>query len=606
MVARGPMAVVFTACFAAALLACGGGGPAPEPAASGAPPPATAAPPGPPSLLLVTIDTWRWDYIGASGSGKVATPNLDRLAREGAYDREAETPYPLTTPAHASILTGLWPHHHRVLDCLNYCLPRTTPSLPEAFRAGGYQTAAFVASLSLDRRFGLDRGFDRYDEGQMGVESNRRDGAEVTDSALSFVRERPPGSPLFLWVHYYDLHMPYVRRPQQDPLYPNDPYAAQAAFVDEQVGRLLQALEGEAGRRWRVVVVGDHGEGLGDHGEAGHGLALYRATLHVPLILYPRPERPLRQPAPWRLEDLSPTLRTWFGLAPAAEADGADLFAEGAADRPLPSLTIQPSLQFGVNPCLGLRSGGWMYMRHGVDQLFDLATDPGETRDLAADPGRREVLRALRAATERAIPLRELEAAATPTAQASPAELQALQGLGYLGGLAFDPARLQRADIRSVCQADGELIRAKEAYRGSGDSRGLRAAYGALLRQFPRAAPFYREFGELLLREGDTEGALAAFDRALRLNKNDVTSLVNLAGLMLAKGDSGRARVLYEAALSLNEADPVAHKNLGTLYAQEGRDTKKALEHYRRYLELGGDADAALVREYIARVEAGR
>jgi len=591
--------------------ACGSG----TPSEGGPARPGTAQPPGPaalatapPSLLLVTLDTWRWDSIGLSGSGRVQTPNLDRLGREGVYEPEAETPYPLTTPAHASLLTGLFPLNHGILDCLNYSLPPSVPTLAEAFRAQGFTTAAFVSSLSLDRRFGLDRGFGTYDEGRMDVASgaNSRDGAEVTAAASAFVAAQPAGARLFLWAHYYDMHMPYRPRPQYDARYPRDPYAAQVAYVDEQVGQLVGVLGRDPGRAWRVVVVGDHGEGLGDHSERGHGLALYRSTLHVPLLLYPRPDRPLRAPRPWRLEDLSGTLRSWFALAPAARSDGTDLFAEGRPDRPLPSLTLQPSFQFGVNPCLGLRRGSWMYMRHGVEELFDLASDPGEERDLAAQPAKRDDLVALREACDRALPRAALEAAAAPTAKAAPADLQALRGLGYLGGLAFDAARLQRANIRDVCEAEGAVVDAQESHRITGAAQPLREAYETLLRRFPRAAPYYRELGELLLREKNIEGAFDAFDHAVRLNPSDVESLVNLAGLHLALGHPDKARVLYESALVLQEADPVAHKNLGTLYAQYLKDPEKAVAHYRRYLELGGDEDQQVVRDYIRSVEARR
>ncbi len=592
-----------------AALACdrpgGAGGPPPPSPADAAPSLGPAA--GTPSLLLVTVDTWRWDYIGVSGAGKVATPNLDRLAREGVYEPEAETPCPLTTPAHATILTGLLPLRHRVLDCVGYVLSTSVPTLAEGFRDRGYATAAFVSSLSLDRRYGLDRGFLTYDEGAMGgAGANSRDGEETTSAALEFLRLQKPREPLFLWVHYFDLHLPYRPRPAYDARYPGSPYAAQAAFVDDQVGRLVGALGADRSRTWRVAVVGDHGEGLGDHHEMGHGMALYRSTLHVPLLLWPKPERPLRHPAPWRLEDLDATLGSWLGLPPPGRTDGADLFAPGPADRPLSSLTIQPSVQFAVNPCLGLRRGRWMYLRHGLEELYDLAEDPGETRDLAAEPARRGDLAKLRAECGAAIPPAALREAAAPTARLTAADLRGLQGLGYVGGLTFNPAELQRADIRQVCDSEASLERAKEAYRSTRAPGPMRAAYEALLGRYPRASGYFREYGEFLLHGGDTEGAFKAFDRAVRLNPADGASLVNLAGLTLAKGQPDKARLLFESALAANEADPVSHKNLGIIYSQYLKDPAKAVAHYKRYLELGGDADAALVRDYIRSVEAPR
>jgi arylsulfatase A-like enzyme len=222
-------AVLFALLLTAA--ACGGGH---ETVTEGHGAPAS----GPPSLLLVTVDTWRWDYIGASGMGKVPTPALDRLARGGVYDAELETPCPLTTPSHATLFTGLLPLNHRILDCVSYSLPAELPTLAQAFKAKGYGTAAFISSQTLVRHFGLDRGFDHYDDGGMNRTSDSywqtatRDGAITSAAALEYLKARAPTAPLFLWVHYFDLHIPHRARPAYDAKFPNA-YAAQVAFVDD-------------------------------------------------------------------------------------------------------------------------------------------------------------------------------------------------------------------------------------------------------------------------------------------------------------------------------------------------------------------------------------
>ncbi len=564
-------------------------------------------PSGAPSLLLVTIDTWRWDYVGASGSGKVATPALDRLAREGAYEPECETPCPLTTPAHATIMTGLWPIHHRVLDCISYTLPQSLHTLAEAFQADGYATAAFVSSLSLDRRFKLDRGFSAYDEGAMafGGGESSRDGNSTTESAMAFISGRKPDEPLFLWAHYYDLHLPYRPRPDFDPRYPGNPYAAETAFVDGQIARLVSYLANDKGRNWRIIVVGDHGEGLGDHHEMGHGMALYRSTLHVPLILWPKPERPLAHPRPWRLEDIDPTVRDWFGLSAAGPMDGEDLFSSGRADRPLPSFTIQPSVQFAVNPCLGLREGRWMYMRHGVEELYDLSADPGETEDLSDNPKEKDPLAGMRSRCSAMLALSAIQRAAENPSSPSPKELQGLQGLGYIGIPVSNMAALQRADIRIVCDHEAAIERAKREYARTHSPQPMRDAYEALLRKYPRAVGYMKDYGELLINLRDIGRALEVYSRTVQLNPDDLESLANLGGLYLAKGRPEKAKEVFELVLSKNDADPVAHKNLGIIYANFLNDPAKAVAHYKRYLELGPDSDANMVRQYISRVENG-
>jgi arylsulfatase A-like enzyme len=560
----------------------------------------------PASYLLVTIDTWRWDHIGVSRSGKVATPNLDALAREGAYEPELETPVPLTTPAHATLLTALLPLRHRVLDCVGYRLPDKIPTLAEAFREAGFSTAAFVSSATLARRFGLDRGFDVYDDSGLAGsgadywEPPTRDGARITEAVLNHLRSRPSGSREFLWAHYFDLHLPYRPRPEYDPRYPGHPYAAQAAFVDGQIGALRRALDTDAGRSWRVVVVGDHGEGLGDHGEEGHGLSLYRSTLHVPLLLFPAPERPLLHGKPWRLEDLAPTLREWAGLSKADGADGESLFSKGTVDRILPVLSIQPSLTYGVYPSLGLRRGNLVYLRSGVEELYDLATDPNEERNLVGEPGRRSDLDSLRSSCSKAFPPRGLREAARPTLATSEADLKGLRSLGYLGGGGGDLGALQRVDIRKVCEDDARLTRAREAHRRDGRPEPLIEVYRTLLASYPRAATLASNLGIVLMRANRMEDAYAAFDAAVRINPRDAGSLVNLGGICLMRREIPRARELLEAAALLEPSNATAHKNLGILYSEFLDEPAKAVAHYRKYLDAGETADAGEIRAYLA------
>jgi len=587
-------------CMASAA-GCSGG------AAQGGAGPTGGAVPSPPrpSLLIVTLDTWRWDYIGASGSGRVATPALDGLARQGLYEPEAETPYPLTTPAHTTLFTGLHPLHHRVFDCVSYSLAPGVPTLAEAFRAQGYGTAAFVSSQTLARAYGLDRGFDRYDDGEMGRvegaywQTATRDGARVTSAVLAHVKAQPIDLPLFLWAHYFDLHVPYRPRPAYDARYPGNPYAAQAAFLDDQVALLLEGLQRDSGREWRLLIVGDHGEGLGDRGERGHGLGLYRSTLHVPLLFYPKPEKPLIHAKPWRLEDLDATVQEWFGFPALPGGDGESLFSTGTPDRSLPVMTLQPSIVYGANPCLGIRRGNLQYLRHGAEELYDLGTDPGETRDLARDPKSRVELESLRRACAAVFAPATLQAIVAPTLRTAPAELQQLQGIGYIGGFVPAFADLQRVPIGQLFEDETRFEAARSAYAKSRDPGPFLAAYREVLARYPRAALFYQHYGILNLEVGNHEEAFRAFDRAVRLNPKDIGSLINLGTLHLERGQVGQAKVLFETALGLDPANLIAHKNLGVIYGEFLNQPAQAVFHYRKYLEAGGGNDSAEVRRYI-------
>jgi tetratricopeptide (TPR) repeat protein len=353
-------------------------------------------------------------------------------------------------------------------------------------------------------------------------------------------------------------------------------------------------------------VVGDHGEGMLDHHEDTHGLTLYRSTLHVPLILHPRPDKPLAHARPWRLEDLEPTIRDWFELGPN-RSDGANLFEAGGEGRLLPSLTIQPTTYYGVNPCLGMRRGALMYMRHGLEELYDMAADPDQRRDLAGDPAHRGALRELREACRSAFPPDRLQSAASSTVKERPADLQNLRSLGYLGGFVPDLGDLQRADIRRVCDDQVAFKAARAAFARDRDSASMRRAYGRLLARYPNASLYHKEFGDFLLRENDQPAAARAFESAIRLNPRDATSMANLGGIELLAGRTDRARALFESVLTLEPDDPVVHRNLGILFSQHLDLPEKAVLHFKRYLELvPGTADAATIRGYILRQEGVR
>jgi arylsulfatase A-like enzyme/Tfp pilus assembly protein PilF len=573
-------------------------------------PPVRSAGKGAPSLLVVTIDTWRWDYIGASGSGKVATPALDRLAREGVYEAEAVTPCPLTTPAHASLFTGLDPMHHKLWDCTSYRLDAGARTLAQALREKGFRTAAFVAGDTLKRRYGLDRGFDFYDDSGMDARSRgdwmsaSRDGKAVTDAVLAHLKGAPPGGRLFVWAHYFDLHLPYRPRPGLDERYPKDPYAAQAAYVDGQVARLVAALNSDLGRSWRIVVVGDHGEGLGEKGEDTHGMGLYRATLHVPLIFWPKPEKPLAHAKPWGLVDLSPTLLAWFGLEGRPGADGEDLFRAGRADRILTAVTVEPTLMFGVTPFTGIRKGPHLYLRDGSEELYNLGADPRQARNLAKGGGVRPTLDPLRKLADRAWPPGWVQSALPPTLSASVQEMKDLQGLGYIGGPAPAAGSLKRASAAQVLADRSAWDRAREAAYRTKRGDDLLALYPRLVASYPSSGPLHKAYGTLLAQAGKAPEAIRELEQAVRLNARDGGSLTNLGGLYIQTGKPGPARVCLQKALELDPRDAIAHQNLGVLYAEILKDPSRAAEHYRAFLRLDPTSpDAPAARAFLAKFE---
>ena len=245
-------------------------------------PPAVAPPRAPTSVLVVTIDTLRADRLGVYGAANVATPNMDALARQGAWAPQADAHVPLTRPSHVSLFTGRYPAEHGVRDNVAPPLRADVPLLAERFQRNGFATAAFLASVVLDRQAGLARGFDLYAD-RFAPGADRRPGDEVVAQALEWIKGKPRS---FAWVHLYDPHAPYLPPGRYATEYADRPYDGTVAWCDELVGRLVDALR-QAGTldTTLLIVTSDHGEALGEHGEDVHGFFVYEATLRVPLII---------------------------------------------------------------------------------------------------------------------------------------------------------------------------------------------------------------------------------------------------------------------------------------------------------------------------------
>lgn len=359
-----------------------------------------------PSVLLVTIDTLRADRVGCYGDASARTPTLDALAAEGAAFDDCSAASPVTLPSHATILTGLLPPRHGLRDNgqprpLPPAAGRSFRTAAEAFGAKGWATAAFVSGAPLAPRWGLDAGFEHYDpppETEPGdPHLGEREGGETASAALAWLGRRDRRRPFFLWVHLFDPHHPYAA-PGGAGLPPDSPgaYAEEVAHADRQVGRILDFLreEGSLGRTL-VAVTSDHGEGLGEHGEATHGYFLHRSTLRVPLILrYPGAvPAGARVAAPCSLADLLPTLLELARLPPEAISDGASLLprmsaggAPGSSDQY--AETVYGWTSFRWAQSVAIREGSRRVVDHGGNrrEAYDVAADPGETRDLSAVP----------------------------------------------------------------------------------------------------------------------------------------------------------------------------------------------------------------------------
>ena len=417
----------------------------------------------PRNVVLITLDTMRADRLPPYGFGGVATPTLDRLAAEGVVFEEAYAAVPLTLPSHATLFTGLYPPRLSVHDNAGAPLADKFETLAEGLGSRGLATAAFVSSAVVAPGRGLEQGFDTYSLGKQGCEGSgraRRSAQEVVDESIEWLK-RKDSSPFFVWLHLYDTHAP-IRVPGDIALGYADPYLAAIAYEDAQIARVIEYLD----RRGLldeslIVVTGDHGESLGEHGEESHGIFVYDEALRVPLIVRGPGIEPGRVSAAVRLIDVMPTVLDFLGL-PIPSMQGVSLtrLMSGAEEKPreIYSESRYPE-RFGWAPLRALRVGRLKVIEAPRPELFDVVADPREQRNLY-DSNRRDAavlldwLRAMHGKPE--------SVASVPIDRA---QATRLASLGYVAAVPRQPASTGAlADPKDMIQAFNHITR-REAER---------------------------------------------------------------------------------------------------------------------------------------------
>jgi arylsulfatase A-like enzyme len=555
--------------LAAAALSCGGrkqrafSGPAPD-------------------IVLVTIDTLRADAVGFLGNRRGTTPNLDRLASEGAVFENAHGQNVVTLCSHVNILTGLYPYQHGVRDNDGFRLRDDVPTLATLLKAKGFATAAFIGAFPLDSRFGLARGFDVYDQsfpqgsGNYGFTVAERPGREVVALARRWLASAPAG-PRFLWVHLYDCHAPYEPPPPFDRTFSADPYLGEVAGVDAALAPLWDDLRG-SGRPLLLVVTGDHGEALGDHGELTHGLFAYEATLHVPLLLWsPGHVAPRRDPGLVRHIDIAPTILEAAGAARVSSMPGRSLLSPRAAVA-APAVSYFEALSCSLNrgwaPLRGVMDGGFKYIDLPIPELYDLARDPKESRNLFSE--RPDVARRL----ARALPV-EVEAP-NPTSP-SAEEAAKLRSLGYLTGSAAPKKNYTPDDDpKKLVSVDNALHKVVSLF----ETGHLKEA-AELGRTIVAERPDMRTGYELLLlveqQMGDPEAEIRILEAGARKGVLSNTLLGRLGLLYAEGGNAKKALQILEPLASSSDVDVL--NALGIARAGNGQHDA-ALEAFRRVLSI--------------------
>jgi arylsulfatase A-like enzyme/Flp pilus assembly protein TadD len=536
------------------------------------------------NVLLISIDTLRADHLGAYGFPRATTPNIDAVAREGVLFRNVHTPVPMTLPAHVSLLTGTLPPTHGLRDNLQNRLPDARLTLAEMLKPRGFTTGAVVSSFVLDRRFGTSQGFDSYDDRFQAVHKigdlSERKGDEAARVAREWLDEHGK-QPFFLFVHLYDPHDPYEPPEPFASKWSEHPYEGEVAFADDCVGRVLEKLR-QLGLYddTLIVVTGDHGEMLGEHGELNHGFFIYEGALRVPLVIrVPHAPASSRQvDVPASLIDIVPTVLSLVGAEVPKEVQGVDLSpwlagrGAGGGARPLYAETVTPTRYYGTSSLLGVIVDGWKYIETSRPELYDLRSDPAEAVNLLArEPARADALGrtlvAILAAAGRA-PGPVPESAALD--EASRERLAALGYLGRGGGTwshGFDRSKEDAKDLIAFFRKDQRLNKLVEDKKYP-DARAL---CEEMLRQRPGFADCHLQMSKIAAAEGNLDAALTAARKAVAVGPKNERAHVQLAALLKQRGDVDEAIAQLRQALTLEPNAPDTRMLLGRALAEKGR-----------------------------------
>jgi choline-sulfatase len=530
-----------------------------------------------PNLLLITIDTLRADFLGCYGNRTVSTPNLDNLAKGSLFFRNAISAAPLTLPSHTSLMTGMYPYHHGVHDNAGVVNPSEL-TLAEILRKNGYNTYAFIGGFPLDHRFGLNQGFQLYDDAFPRVKNRSLDfrSERSADAVANSVMRASIQEPFFVWIHFYDPHAPYL----------HGGYAGEIAYVDHVLAKLAQRFQND---HTFQALAGDHGESLGEHGELTHRIFLYDATIRVPFwIKGPGvPSKIIEKQA--RLIDFLPTILSFMNIDPPGHIDGKILPQNAGAAAYVESRF--PQLQLGWSPLVGIRTDQWKYIQAPHPELYFLASDPGEKKNLAAE--RKDILHQFQA-----------QMPSTGTApgdhpQISPEMAEQLASLGYVGGKSagetgVDPKekiriwnQIEKAVDLEESQPDEAVALLEKLRKEDPQNPMLLTLLAQKYSDLQKPAESKQILSEILRR--DPENWLALYQIAnVCLKTNEPGEAKKWAKMLLQTGQNriGGLQILARADIALKNFDEAA-SDLTQLLQLDRDDVEAKLDLGNLYLQYG-------------------
>jgi arylsulfatase A-like enzyme/cytochrome c-type biogenesis protein CcmH/NrfG len=584
------------------------------------------------NIVLITIDTLRADHVGCYGYKQIKTPNIDALAADGARFDRAFAVVPVTLPSHTSMLTGTYPMFSGMHDFSGNKLSPLQPTMASVLKQAGYQTGAVIGAAVLDSRFGLNQGFDFYYDhfdfsrlDEANLEEMERPGNAVADVALDWLAKNSQQK-FFLWMHLYDPHFPYHPPEPYSREYASQPYDGEIAFADEQVGRLIRFLKDKGiYQNTLIILCGDHGESLGEHGEKTHGFFIYNATMHVPLIIrLPEKDTTRVVADPVSLVDLMPTVLGAIGVDVPTQVQGRSLLSElrGESTNPGRSLygeTFLPRIHFNWSELRGSENEKYHFIDAPQPELYDLASDPGELHNLFAE--KKAVAEEMRAKLAGII--RDYSAGKEMAEKTGldPALMERLKALGYAGfsggsnstissrDLPDPKDRIVTYELTSDAIADGQHGRYPESIEklrnviktepNSVPAHYLLGLDLYHLKQFEQAADelqktvqlspdyalAYFNLGMAQAHAGEIDAAIVTLQKTLQLDATNFEAAFNLGVAFLQKKQLEPAAAAFRQSVTINPEFTRGHHALGeTLRYQNNLDG--AIAELRRAVEL--------------------
>jgi arylsulfatase A-like enzyme/Flp pilus assembly protein TadD len=532
------------------------------------------------NVVLITLDTVRADHLHCYGNKKIKTPNIDALAASGVLFEKAVAQTPLTQPSHASMFTGENPNVHNVRDTGGFALQPSSVTMATILQRHGWDTAGFISASVLTRMFGFNQGFATYDdqlEHRKSQDPVSTRAADVTaDHAIRWLHQQS-GKPFFLWVHFYDAHFPYDPPAQFRKQYPQDPYDAEIAFEDQQLGRVLDAVKQKSPTgKTLIVLLSDHGEGLGDHGEYDHGVFLYDSTVRIAWIMAgPGVPTGVRVQQQAREIDLLPTVLDLIGGQPSSSVQGTSL-VPAFSGKTVPSNysyeeTLYPKINMGWSELRGIHTPHWMYIRAPRPELYDLDQDPGELNNIIdAHP---KEYRELDAQLKKASRLGDSGTETVALKQMDQQTMDQLKSLGYAAGFSApsfqlngkgDDPKDHLATLKTLHLVDTSGVSSAATQRNI-------QLLQDVLKQDPSNPTLYESLADKYEAAGEYSQAMQVCQQALHHTALNGMILSRLANLYLRTGNLKEAISYYQQAEQQNPLDVESQNDLATAYLQSGQ-----------------------------------